>query len=268
MPNSTLNTIDHGNAHCWDQVSGDYARYRDIYPEDLYERLHALGIGLNGQTIIDLGTGSGVIPRYLGRYGAQFIGVDCSFGQIKQAIALSPKDVSCAWMVGLAECIGLQDAIADVVLACMSFLYFDKARTLPEIIRFLKPDGMFVKVSMIWLPFEDPIAEKTEEMVLKYNPDWTGAHFKRRKLQVADWSKELFEPRILLTYDARINFTRDTWRGRIRTCRGMGASSISHDAKQQFEREFKEYLETNVPETFTILHQVCIEAYRPVCSCS
>ncbi|MGD9201235.1 MAG: hypothetical protein PVI26_06710, partial [Chitinispirillia bacterium] len=62
----------------WGSASQDYAYYRDIYPENLFERLHVLDIGKSGQTIVDLGTGTGFLPRYLNKYGAFFIGVDIS----------------------------------------------------------------------------------------------------------------------------------------------------------------------------------------------
>jgi hypothetical protein len=69
----------------------------------------------------------------------------------------------------------------------------------------------------------------------------------------------------LSTYDAQIPFTQDTtWRGRIRACRGIGASSISNDFKHQFDIEFKAYLEENMPKEFTILHQVLIEIFKPI----
>jgi SAM-dependent methyltransferase len=259
---STTEIIDNGKTYYWGKTSEDYAKFRDIYPNDLFEKLHALDIGKEGQTIIDLGTGTGVVPRYLGRFGAKFIGVDISAEQINQAMELSENDDQFKWIVAPAENTGLPDSYADVILACQCFIYFDKQKVIPEILRILKPTGIFAKISMIWLPFEDDIAKKTESMILKYNPDWTGANHERMHLGISDWSKEHFEPIALYTYDAHISFTRDTWRGRIRACRGMGASTISEKVKNKFDKEFGMYSKENFPERFTVLHQVWIEAYR------
>jgi SAM-dependent methyltransferase len=258
--------IDNGRPFNWGSASEDYAIYRDIYPNTLFEKLHELGIGNNNQTIIDLGTGTGIVPFKLKRFGGKFFGVDISVDQINQAKKLSNGDNSFEWIVAPAEQIGLPDSIADVVMACQCFFYFDKSKVIPEIIRLLKPNGIFAEISMIWLPFEDSIAQKTEEIILKYNPDWTGANHKRRDLplQIPEWSKEAFTTISLNTYDAQIPFTQDTWRGRIRACRGIGASSISNDLKHQFDIEFKAYMEENMPKEFTILHQILIEIFKPI----
>jgi hypothetical protein len=115
---------------------------------------------------------------------------------------------------------------------------------------------------MIWLPFEDEIASKTEQLILKYNPSWTGANYQRIPFEVADWSKEYFTPETLHSYDVLIPFTQEKWRGRIQACRGMGASSIPEKDKITFDLEFKDYLSCNVPEKFSILHQILIEIYK------
>ena len=36
--------IDGGKAFDWGRVSGEYARFRDIYPPEFYEKIHSLGL--------------------------------------------------------------------------------------------------------------------------------------------------------------------------------------------------------------------------------
>ncbi len=55
--------IDHGRAFDWGKTSEDYAKYRDIYPKEFYAKLEELSLGVKGQNVLDLGTGTGVIPR-------------------------------------------------------------------------------------------------------------------------------------------------------------------------------------------------------------
>ena len=55
--------IDHGKAFDWGKTSEDYAKYRDIYPKEFYAKLAELSLGVKGQNVLDLGTGTGVIPR-------------------------------------------------------------------------------------------------------------------------------------------------------------------------------------------------------------
>lgn len=41
--------IDHGKAFDWGRTSEDYAKYRDIYPEQFYQKLTERGLCLRGQ---------------------------------------------------------------------------------------------------------------------------------------------------------------------------------------------------------------------------
>lgn len=66
--------IDGGKAFDWGRTSGDYARFRDIYPTEFYEKIAARGIGISGQSVLDLGTGTGVLPRNMCRFGAKWTG--------------------------------------------------------------------------------------------------------------------------------------------------------------------------------------------------
>ena len=71
--------IDHGKVFDWGRASADYAKYRDIYPQEFYQRILDLGLCQAGQKVLDLGTGTGVLPRNLYQYGADFTGIDPRF---------------------------------------------------------------------------------------------------------------------------------------------------------------------------------------------
>lgn len=47
--------IDGGKPFDWGLTSADYAKYRDIYPDVLYQTLYEMGIGGPGQRILDIG---------------------------------------------------------------------------------------------------------------------------------------------------------------------------------------------------------------------
>lgn len=63
--------IDSGKAFDWGRTSKEYAKYRDIYPKEFYEKLVAKNLCVKGQTVLDLGTGTGVLPRNMYQYGAK-----------------------------------------------------------------------------------------------------------------------------------------------------------------------------------------------------
>lgn len=250
--------IDHGKAFDWGKVSEEYGKYRDIYPKEFYERIVDLGLCTEGQAVLDLGTGTGVLPRNMYKYGANFIGVDISENQIAEAVQLSKESgMSIKYIVSSAEDIDFADETFDVITACQCFMYFDKSIILPKICKILKNKGHFLILFMAWLPDESEIARKSEELVLKYNPSWTGGGMKRYKLKTPEWSKELFEVENAITYTVNVSFTRETWHGRIIACRGIGASSLTDQQKAEFAKEHIEYLNT-VPDPFEIPHYVTI----------
>jgi len=51
--------IDNGQAFDWGKTSGDYAVYRDLYPEEFYQKIVSIGLCVRGQSVLDLGTGTG-----------------------------------------------------------------------------------------------------------------------------------------------------------------------------------------------------------------
>jgi len=68
-------------------TSKDYARHRAGFPDSLFERLATFGIGLPGQRIVDLGTGTGTLARGFARRGCRVIGIDISEAMLQAARA-------------------------------------------------------------------------------------------------------------------------------------------------------------------------------------
>ena len=252
------NAIDNGKSFDWGRTSEDYAKYRDIYPREFYEKLAELSIGVKGQNVLDLGTGTGVLPRNMYPFGASWTGADISENQIAYAKKLTEEaGMKISYLVSSAEAVDFPDNTFDVITACQCFMYFDKAVLLPKINKMLKTNGHFCVLFMAWLPEESDIAKASEELVLKYNPSWTGGRMTRYKLDAPPWCGDMFEPVNMLTYDLPVTFTRESWHGRIKACRGIGASSLSEAEKAAWEREHKAFMQT-VPESFDILHYVTV----------
>ena len=149
----------------------DYAKFRDIYPAAFYAKLAKLSLGVRGQRALDLGTGTGVIPRNMHHYGAEWTGADLSENQIRYARKLSRESgLNIEYLVASAEQVDFPAETFDVITACQCFMYFDKAVVLPKIHNMLKEQGHFAILFMAWLPGESEIARNSENMVLNYNP--------------------------------------------------------------------------------------------------
>jgi len=254
------NDIDGGKGFDFGRASEDYAKYRDIYPESFYEKLLFFGVGTAGQRVLDLGTGSGVIPRNMLRFGAKFTGADISPDQIGQAKRLS-SGMDIDYIVCPADKTGLPNNSFDAVTAVQCFWYFDVPATVPEIHRVLKPGGRFAVLSMIGLPRESAVLAKSEELVLKYNPGWNGNDFERVELAPFDWAGDLFYAETLHTCIEDLEFTREAWCGRMRACRGVGAS-LPPDMVAEYDKEHDAALKEMAGDKFRIPHQILMNIYR------
>ncbi len=258
----SLNDIDNGMPFDWGKTSADYAKFRDIYPVEFYDKIISIGLCTKGQHVLDLGTGTGVLPRNLYKHGAKFTGVDISENQIHYALELSKKSgMDIDYFVSSAEAIDFEPESFDVVTACQCFWYFNKDIAIPKIHKVLKKDGHFAVMFMEWLPFEDEIAKKSEELVLKYNPNWQGANYTRDDIISTEWVKDIMVVEDYITFDSMVNFSREGWHGRIKACRGIGASSLSDSEIAEWQKEHTEFLNT-VPEIFNILHHCTIIKLR------
>ncbi len=248
----TNKDIDFGKAFDFGKTSADYGRYRDIYPEVFYDKIAERNLCVNGQKVLDLGTGTGVLPRNMYRFGAEWTGTDISENQIRQAQILS-KNLNIQYLTVAAENIEFPEKFFDVVTACQCFWYFDHEKIIPKLTRILKDHGRLLLLYMAWLPFEDKIAGESEKLVLKYSPKWTGAGEKKRQITVPECLYKSFDKVYHEEYEIDIPFTRETWNGRVKTCRGIGAS-LSAEEISAWESEHKALLKNIAPEKFSVKH--------------
>lgn len=250
--------IDGGKAFDWGRASADYAKYRDIYPAAFYEKILELGLCAKGQRVLDIGTGTGVLPRNMYKYGAQFVGLDISENQIEQARRLSKEaGMDIQYRVSSAEDADFPDAYFDTVAACQCYVYFDKSAVFPKIHRILKDFGHFCILFMSWLAEESEIARNSEQLVLKYNPSWSAYGMKRFTYDFPAEARGLFALADSFVYDIPVAFTRESWHGRMKACRGIGASSLTAGEIAAWEAAHIRYLKS-VPASFDIPHFVTV----------
>ena len=137
------------------------------------------------------------------------------------------------------------------------FLNFDHEKIMPELHRMLKDNGRILVLYMAWLPFEDVIAGASEQLVLKYSPHWSGAGETIHPI----WIPECYQERFTLVhheeYRLQVPFTRESWNGRMKACRGVGAS-LSQEEIAAWEQEHIKLLHDIAPEEFEIMHYAAI----------
>ena len=161
-----------------------------------------------------------------------------------------------------AEAVPFADASFDAVVASQCWMYFDVGRTIAEVRRVLRPGGVLVTTHFSWLPRADPIARASEALVLDLNPGWQGADWPGRIATEPAWAAGRASVTAMFWFDAEVPFTRASWRGRMRACRGVGASLPEADVAA-FDATLDAWLEANAAPTFTVRHRVDAHLFTP-----
>ncbi len=256
--------VDPGRTIDWGKVSLDYALHRPGPPQRFFDALVALQIGLPRQVILDLGTGTGVMARRFAAQGAVVSAIDVAVNQISVAKDLAKRDgVNVDFQVAAAEDPPFADRSFDVISAMQCWLYFDPTSTPANVRRLLRSGGRLVVSYFSWLPRLDPIANQTERLVLKFNPNWTAGDWSGEIAASPSWTPNGFQIAGMFWFDEPVPFTRESWRGRIRACRGTGAS-LDLDVVAKFDAELNDLLAHLAPSEFTILHRLSAHIFKPL----
>ena len=247
----------------WSATSQDYLRYRPGYPKQFFTLLRQLGIGLAGQDILDLGSGTGALAVPFARAGARVTAVDPSEGQLlagKEAARKYGVTNKIKFKVASAENTGLPDHAFDAITASMCWTYFDIKRMKVEVPRLLRPDGLLLVSTLIWERHDEGIVGGTHELIGKYNPEARRRVRRWDKDAVPDWSKKWLELKTFHEFTADIPFSRESWRGRIRACRWIGPA-LSPERTQAFDREHEALLGRIAPARFVVPHRITIRIF-------
>jgi SAM-dependent methyltransferase len=252
-------------------TANDYAQHRAGFPASLFERLAERGIGMPGQAVLDLGTGTGTLARGFARRGCRAIGLDISEPLLDKARAIGTAEgLAIEYRVGRAEDTGLADRSFDVVAAGQCWHWFKRADAAAEAARLLRPDGCIVIAHFDWIPLPGNVVRATEALIEAHNPKWRmgwglGVH--------PAWLRDLGEAHYRqvesFSYDVDVAYSPEAWRGRIRASAGVGGT-LSADAVARFDTALAAMLAENHPTSvLQIPHRVfAVTATAPRASSS
>jgi len=242
----------------------DYRRHRAGFPDSLFERLAALGIGTTGQRVVDLGTGTGVLARGFALRGAEVVGVDPDARMLEAARALDAEQrVRIEYRQATAEVTGLEARCADVVGAGQCWHWFERTAAAREVARILRPEGRLLIAHLDWIPRPGNVVEATERLVLRHVPDW--------KLfggpAPYPWESELvalgYRDAQSFAYEVDVAYSHEAWRGRVRTCNAIGAS-LPAPAVEAFDADLAALLAAEfAAEPLAVPHLVFALLLRP-----
>jgi len=239
------------------RTAADYARHRAGFPEQLFERLAARGIGRTGQRVLDLGSGTGSLARGFARRGARVTALDISGDLLARARALAVEEgVEIETLQAPAEDSGLPAASFEAVSAGQCWHWFDRPRAAAEARRLLVPGGRLAICHFDWLPRPGNVVSATEAMIEAHNPAWTfGGGDGRYPAWTADAADAGFEGIETFSFDVQVPYGHEDWRGRIRASAGVGGS-LAPEAVAGFDAALAALLAAEFPvEPLQIPHR-------------
>ena len=260
----------------------DYVKHRPAVPTELFDRLaRGFGIGLPGQRVLDVGTGTGAVARELARRGCVVTGLDPSPELLAAAAGLAASEgLNVQFIQGAAEATDLAEKTFDVAIAALCWHWFDGERAAIEIRRVLAPGGRLAIVHFEWLSKRGNIVEATKKLLGQHRNTLPGRRLVEKVGKAAlarvlpGWNRGLgtgirpehmttlaaagYENLETFSFDVEVRFDHSAWRGRVRAHGSVGALQAPADV-ERLDTELTALLREEFPdEPLSVPHRVFV----------
>jgi ubiquinone/menaquinone biosynthesis C-methylase UbiE len=243
-PTTARPAVDFGKA------AADYGRWRQGFPAEFFARLEALGVGLPGQRLLDLGTGTGLLARAFALRGCQVTGLDLSAELLAEARRADlATRVSIDYIQAPAEASGLAAGHFDVVSAATCWHWFDRPKAAAEVRRLLKPKGRLLIADLDWHARPGNVIDATIKAIRRHSP--ARASTTKNVFQYPAWAEDLtssgFDDWESFAFTTQLSYSQEAWRGRIRASAAVGPV-MDPGTLARFDEDLAATLSAEFPE--------------------
>jgi SAM-dependent methyltransferase len=218
----------------------DYVKYRPGYPDALLKYLQNHYHLYTGETIADIGAGTGISTALFLKAGYPVIAVEPNKEMREKMEELLNYLPQLKTINGTAENTTLPDHSVDLISAGQAFHWFEPLKARDEFERILKPRG---RVAIIWNERKTSTSfeNEYEKLILKYATDYQ--KIDHRNISDRDIEK-FFYPRActLKIFDNHQTFDLEGLKGRLASSSympargGAGFSEMTTEAENLFSK--------------------------------
>jgi SAM-dependent methyltransferase len=219
-------------------VAADYCEFRQGFPVEFFHRVQRLEVGLTGQRVLDIGTGTGLLARDFARRGCRVIGIDPSPAQLALAEAANVREVvRPRYLPGRAEATGQPAGTFDVVSAGTCWHQLDRAAAAREARRVLTAHGRLLIAHLDWHNAPGTVGAATLRLLDRHTMG-TPAPARPTTFLYPEWAMELpaagFTHWECFGFLTTLAYTPEAWRGRVRASQ-RAAPAMQPDQLSRFD---------------------------------
>jgi len=198
-------------------VVEDYARYRPGYPDAAIDCLMRIPGLRAGDSVADIGSGTGIMSRCLLDQGLTVYAVEPNDAMRAEAEREAGDREGFHSVAGTAEATTLADASVRLAVCAQAFHWFEPEACHGEFRRILAPQGY---LAVLWndrREYSTPLMRDYEALLLKFCPEYPKVKSRDQNFEALDtvFGSSQYKK---YAYENGQYFDREGFLGRVRSC--------------------------------------------------